>query len=53
MMLKLHISKQLANGVVAEVVHKDIDYKVQNYDTKNLQLYNENSKDTTRYVKQQ
>ncbi|MEI4801702.1 DUF3994 domain-containing protein [Bacillus sp. FJAT-51639] len=53
MMLKLHISKQMANGVVAEVVHKDIDYKVQNYDTKHLQLFNENSKAITRYVKQQ
>ncbi|SFC82112.1 protein of unknown function [Bacillus sp. 491mf] len=52
MMLKLHISKQMANGVVAEVVHKDINYKVQNYDTKSLQLYNEDSKAITRYVKQ-
>ena len=52
MMLKLHISKQMANGVVAEVVHKDINYKVQNYDKKNLQLYNEDSKAITRYVKQ-
>ncbi|MGG2016422.1 DUF7018 domain-containing (lipo)protein [Bacillus sp. S10(2024)] len=52
MTLKLHISKQIANGTEAEVIQKDVEYKVQNYDTKNLQLYNEKAKTTTRYVKQ-
>ncbi|MDC2863587.1 DUF3994 domain-containing protein [Bacillus sp. BP-3] len=52
MVLKMHITKQFANGLEAEVMQKDVEYKVQNYDTKNLQLYNEKAKTTTRYVKQ-
>ncbi|PDZ73729.1 DUF3994 domain-containing protein [Bacillus pseudomycoides] len=52
LILKLHITKQMSNGVEAEVVQKDIDYKVQNYDRKNLQLFNDKSFNTTRYVKQ-
>ncbi|EMA6343493.1 DUF3994 domain-containing protein [Bacillus cytotoxicus] len=50
--LNLHITKQMSNGVEAEVVHKDIAYKVQNFDRKNLQLFNDKSSNTTRYVKQ-
>lgn len=50
--LNLHITKQLANGVEAEVVQKDIIYKVQNFDRNNLQLFNEKTLNTTKYVKQ-
>ncbi|MGF2714576.1 DUF7018 domain-containing (lipo)protein [Bacillus cereus] len=52
MTLKLHITKQMVNGTEAEVVRKDIDYIVQNYDKKSLQLLNKETNNTTRYVKQ-
>ncbi|MED1569551.1 DUF3994 domain-containing protein [Bacillus paramycoides] len=50
--LRLHIDKQFVNGQEAEVIHKDLKYKVQNYDKKNLQLFNQDSMKITRYTKQ-
>ncbi len=42
----------IRNETEAEVIHKDVEYKVQNYDKKNLQLFNNETFNTTSYVKQ-
>ncbi|HDX9577365.1 TPA: DUF3994 domain-containing protein [Bacillus pseudomycoides] len=52
MLMKLHITKQVSSGIVVRVKQKNIDYKVQNYDTNYLQVYNWNAQTINRNVKQ-
>lgn len=48
----LHLNKRLVDGVEDTIQKKKIAYKVQDYDGKNLQLFNETSFNTIKYVKQ-
>ncbi|MED0965577.1 DUF3994 domain-containing protein [Bacillus paramycoides] len=48
----LHLNKRLVDGVEDIIQKKKIAYKVQDYDGKNLQLFNETSFNTIKYVKQ-
>ncbi|NWK69173.1 DUF3994 domain-containing protein [Bacillus paramycoides] len=48
----LHLNKRLVDGVEDTIQKKKIAYKVQDYDGKNLQLFNEASFNTIKYVKQ-
>ncbi|WP_242223368.1 DUF3994 domain-containing protein [Bacillus cereus group sp. BfR-BA-01380] len=52
MLLKIHFTKQYSNGVVVEITRKDEEYKLQNYDSTHLQVYNESARTTSRYIKQ-
>ncbi|WP_103656403.1 DUF3994 domain-containing protein, partial [Bacillus thuringiensis] len=48
----LHLNKRLVDGVEDTIQKKKIAYKVQDYDGENLQLFNETSFHTIKYVKQ-
>lgn len=48
----LHLNKRLVDGVEDTIQKKKITYKVQDYDGKNLRLFNETSFNTIKYVKQ-
>ncbi|PFM62788.1 hypothetical protein COJ48_18110 [Bacillus cereus] len=48
----LHLNKRLVDGVEDTIQKKKIAYKVQDYDGKNLRLFNETSFNTIKYVKQ-
>ncbi|WP_283750429.1 DUF3994 domain-containing protein [Bacillus cereus] len=48
----LHLNKRLVDGVEDRIQKKKITYKVQDYDGKNLRLFNETSFNTIKYVKQ-
>ncbi|BCA32306.1 membrane protein [Bacillus wiedmannii] len=48
----LHLNKRLVDGVEDTIQKKKIAYKVQDYDGENLQLFNETSFNTIKYVKQ-
>lgn len=52
MLMKLHITKQVSSGIPIPVKQKNIDYKVQNYDTNYLQVYYWNTQTVTRHIKQ-
>jgi hypothetical protein len=48
----LHLNKRLVDSVEDTIQKKKITYKVQDYDGKNLRLFNETSFNTIKYVKQ-
>lgn len=48
----LHLNKRMVDGVEDAIPNKKLAYKVQDYDGKNLQLFNETSFNTIKYVKQ-
>ncbi|UNP79645.1 DUF3994 domain-containing protein [Bacillus mycoides] len=48
----LYLNKRLVDGVEDTIQKKKITYKVQDYDGKNLRLFNETSFNTIKYVKQ-
>ncbi|MDM5186473.1 DUF3994 domain-containing protein [Bacillus sp. DX4.1] len=50
--IHIHINKLLINGVEDTIEDRDMAYKVQDYDGKNLQLFDGVSFSTVRYVKQ-
>lgn len=48
----LHLNKRMVDGVEDAIPNKKLAYKVQDYDGKTLQLFNEVSFNTIKYVKQ-